>query len=293
MRRLRRTRQAGDLLPVSTVTDEGLAVLDDCTLVRAVEVSAIAPLRMSSEQLGRAGAAVAQLAAQLPDRQSLTLITQAEPLDSASVVDDIHDGARQTSRALERAGRGDRGRALEALALTTASGVVEHAQRIFAMSLRHLLLVSWRPERYTLRKRRITPGPLEQAVQDHDAHLASVTAQLVAMELSPRLLDGRELLALLDRQLNPDAPADSSDVDLDGLLGPLDQDAPAAAVNAGRLRAVLCRSRVDDSARSHLVVGDTAVHGRAVSSVPDHTWLGWLFHLMQSPYPFTLAVHWR
>ncbi|MGA2926575.1 MAG: hypothetical protein ABSG43_11365, partial [Solirubrobacteraceae bacterium] len=40
-------------------------------------------------------------------------------------------------------------------------------------------------------------------------------------------------------------------------------------------------------------VGDTAVHGRAVSSVPDHTWLGWLFHLMQSPYPFTLAVHWR
>ena len=57
---------------------------------------------------------------------------------------------------------------------------------------------------------------------------------------------------------------------------------------AGRLRAALCRSHVTEQ-RGHLEVGGTAVLCRTVSSVPDHTWLGWLLHLMQSPYPFTLA----
>ena len=28
-----------------------------------------------------------------------------------------------------------------------------------------------------------------------------------------------------------------------------------------------------------------------LSGVPEHTWLGWMFHFMQAPRPFTLAVH--
>ena len=59
------------------------------------------------------------------------------------------------------------------------------------------------------------------------------------------------------------------------------------------LRRALCRTAVDDRARTHLIVGDVAVHARALSSVPDHTWLGWLLHLMQASYPFTLSVRWQ
>jgi hypothetical protein len=286
-----RIGQVGELLPLSMITGDGTAVMDDGTLVRAVHLEALAPLRMSSEQLEQAARAVGELAARLPDKQALQLITRAEPLDTTAIVDDLEDQAAVTRRALETDGLADRGGALEALALATADGVVEHAQRRVGMQLEHLLVIPWRPSRGVLRPGAIAAGALERAVEEHDAHVASIVSHLVALDLRPRALDGRELAELIDRHLNA-SPAEHRAV-VEDLLGPPSPNRGLADERAGELRARLCRTAVDDSARTHLMVGEVAVSCRSVSSVPDHTWLGWLLHLMGSPYPFTLSVHWR
>jgi hypothetical protein len=246
-------------------------VLDDATLVRVLELRALAPLRMSSEQLERTSSAIAELAAKLPDRQSLQLITQAEPLDTQALVGELHQQALDTRVELEQDHLVDRATALEALALASADGVVEHSLRLAGTELRHLLVVPWRPARGTLRPRAITDAALRRAIDEHEAHVASITAHLHSLELAPATLDGAEVAHVLYGQINPaigEPLAGASE-----LLAEPSADRDLAAASARRVREMLCRCEVNDQARSHLVVGDSAVHCRAVSSVPDHTCL--------------------
>ena len=118
-----------------------------------------------------------------------------------------------------------------------------------------------------------------------------VVSHLQALDLAPRALDGVELVELIDAQLNPGQPSPTGDPR--GLLADPSLDRRLAREQAVALRGALCRTAVDDRARTHLMVGGVAVQCRAVSSVPDHTWLGWLLHLMQAGYPFTLSVRWH
>ena len=276
---------------MTAITPDGLAVLDDATLVRVLELRPLAPLRLSSEQLERTGAAIGELAGKLPDRQSLQLVTQADPLRTEDLVTELHAEAVDTRRRLEQDDLLDRGMALEALALTSADGIVEHAARLAGTELRHLLVIPWRPARATLRSRVIASAALSRAIDEHEAHVSSIAGHLQSLELAPVLLDGFELAEVLYRQVNPGA--DEWTADVTELLAEPTADIEVAAARADELRQLFCQSQVDDRPRTHLIVGGSAIHCRAVSSVPDHTWLGWLLYLMQSPYPFTLAVHWR
>lgn len=289
--RLHRPAQAGELFPVTAISEDGLLVLDDATLVRVLDLRALAPLRMSSEQLERTGSAIGELAAKLPDRQSLQLITQAERLDTAAIVAELHEQALETRLHLEQDQLADRAAALEALALASADGIVEHSLRLASTHLRHLLVIPWRPARGTLRARAITPAALSRAIEEHQAHVLSIAAHLQSLDLSPLPLDGLELAGILHRKLNPDTGAPP--LNLGELLAEPSGNAPQAAASARELRRAMCQTRLDDRSRTHLMVGHTAVHCRAVSSVPDHTWLGWLLYLLQSPYPFALSVQWR
>ena len=136
--------ELGSELPLSSLDDTGLAVLEDGTLVRIVEVGALAPLRMSDERLERTSRAMGELASLLPDHQSLQLITNAEPLDTLPILRDLQDRSQSAHEALAADGLPERGEALERLALVTAEGVVEHAEQLSAMQLQHLLVVPWR-----------------------------------------------------------------------------------------------------------------------------------------------------
>ena len=283
--------QLGRWLPLTAIRDDGLAALNDGRLLRAIRLEALAPLRMSVEQLEHASRAVGELAAHLPDRQSLQLITNAQPLDTEQLIDELHRQADDAHSALVDDGLGERGLALERLALATADGVLEHAQRRVAMQLEHLLVIPWHPARGTVRPGTITAAALATAIDELDAHIASIVAHLQALDLAPEPLAGPDLLALVDRHLNPGGEQ-LLDGDAVELLGELTTDRHQALDAAGRLRAALCRSHVAEQ-RGHLDVGAAAVLCRTVSSVPDHTWLGWLLHLMRSPYPFTLSVHWQ
>ena len=284
--------QLGRWLPLTAIRDDGLAALNDGRLLRAIRLEALAPLRMSVEQLEHASRAVGELAAHLPDRQSLQLITNAQPLDTEQLIDELHRQADDAHSALADDGLGERGLALERLALATAEGVLEHAQRRVAMQLEHLLVIPWHPARGTVRPGTITAPALATAIDELDAHTA----------LDRRAPPGARPRARAARRPRPARARRSSPQ-------PRRRTAPSTATRwscwassrptatrrsnaAGRLRAALCRSHVTEQ-RGHLDVGGTAVLCRTVSSVPDHTWLGWLLHLMRSPYPFTLSVHWQ
>lgn len=281
--------EVGSELPLSSLDETGLAVLEDGTLVRIVEVSPLAPLRMSNERLERTSRAMGELASLLPDHQSLQLITNAEPLDTLPILRDLQERSQSAHQALAADGLPERGEALERLALVTAEGVVEHAEQLSAMQLQHLLVVPWR-HRHGRRSDHLSPEAFERAVDDHDAHLAAILRHLHALGLAPRVLDGAQVFEALYRQLNPARALPDPLPELRGMQ----VDADAAWDHALDLKEGLCVTDVDDSPRTHLMLDETVpLQVRALSSVPDHTWLGWLMQMMQSPFPFTLSVRWE
>ncbi len=120
---MRRAREVGSLLPVSSIAPDGLCVVSDGTVLRALELAALAPLRMGSEPLQSTARAIAELAAMLCDRQALQLITHARPLNTTIIVGELHEQAAGACAALQADGLGDRGRALERLEAATAEGL--------------------------------------------------------------------------------------------------------------------------------------------------------------------------
>src|ERR1700730_2238306 len=106
---MRSTRCAADLLDVAAIGDDGLLVREDGVYVRYLEVSTVNPLVLDQAEAERISATFAQLAARLPDRQSLQLYVQGTPLD-------LEDGlAEETHRCEQAAGAaediGEHGRA--------------------------------------------------------------------------------------------------------------------------------------------------------------------------------------
>ena len=74
------TATAGDLLGVAAIEPDGLLVREDGTYVRALEVGAVNPLVLEPAEGERVSAAFGQVAARLPDRQSLQFYVQGTPL---------------------------------------------------------------------------------------------------------------------------------------------------------------------------------------------------------------------
>jgi hypothetical protein len=291
MKRPSRIAEVGSLLPISTITHDGLAVLDDGTLIRAVKLdTALTPLRMSPKEMERTNRSVQEIPALLPDRQGLQLITTARPFDWAAEIDTMQATTREVSNALHRDGLPDRAIALERLAVAGAEGLVQQAVAQSAMDLEHLLVMPWRPSRSSGTKHQYTPDYFAETVEDLDARLQQIVTHLDSLGLSPRTLEGAEFASSLFRAINPTGrPA----VDLATLLHDPVTDPDQAFDHAYDLRHALCATEVDDSTRTHLRAGDHIIQSRALSSTPEHTWLGWLLHLAQSPYPFTLSVRWE
>ena len=103
MSRRPRTAELAASLPLTTITPDGLAILDNGTLIRAVRLeAALTPLRMSSTEMERTNRAVQEIPALLPDRQALQLITTARPFDWTTEVDRIQATTAQLERGAGR-----------------------------------------------------------------------------------------------------------------------------------------------------------------------------------------------
>lgn len=291
MKARRNTPELASRLPLSTISPEGLAILDDGTLIRAVRLdAALSPLRMSATEMDRTNRAVQEIPALLPDRQALQLITTARPFDWTVEVDQAQATSRTVSDALRPEGLGDRADALSRLAVAGAEALVEQAQRLSAMDLEHLLIMPWRPNRPVGTKRHYTADYYTEVVEDLDARFQQIVTHLDTLGLAPKVLDGAQFAESLYRTLNPAGRAPGN---LASLLRAPASEADAAFDQAYDLRQALCATEIDDSDRTYLRAGDHIIQSRALSSTPQNTWLGWLLHLAQSPYPFTLSVRWE
>ena len=85
----------GDLLGVAAIEPDGLLVREDGTYVRILEVGVVNPLVLDQAEGERVSAAFGQVAARLPDRQSLQLYVQGTPL----ALDEILAGGDPPLRA--------------------------------------------------------------------------------------------------------------------------------------------------------------------------------------------------
>ena len=299
---MRCKRCAAELLGVAALDADGLLVREDGAYVRYLEVGAVNPLAVDQQEGERISAAFAEVAARLPDRQSLQLYVQGTPLDLEDVLADETHRCEQAAGAAEDAGEGERARAIRRLGIAHEQSIRATAPSVAPLSLRYLVVCPWlptgrpAPRTGSRRARRLKALVHERAIRDSLRHAEGVRGDLEAIGVTARTLDGCEVLDLLHARFDPDArnagelPASFMAPEV---IAPLIPGEPAsdAGERASALAQAICTAQVSFAERSHLRIGACAEEVFFVSLAPEQTWLGWLLHLMQSPRPFCVAVH--
>jgi hypothetical protein len=296
-------RSAAELLGVAAIDADGLLVREDGTYVRYLEVGSVNPLVVDQAEGERISAAFGQLAARLPDRQSLQLYVQGTPLDLEDILAEETHRCEQAAGAAEDMGEQERARAIRRLGIAQEQSIRTNALSVAPVRLRYLVICPWHPGRPALRAgptprraRRVRATAHERAVRDSLRHAEGVRADLEAMGVPAGPLDGGEVLDLLHGRFDADAqnagelPASFMRPEV---IEPLVAgEAPEhASARASALAAAVCTAEVDFAERTHLRIGSAAVEVFFVSLAPEQTWLGWLLHMMQAPRPFTVSVH--
>ncbi|HLB21351.1 MAG TPA: hypothetical protein VK605_04540 [Solirubrobacteraceae bacterium] len=296
-------RTAAELLGVAAIDAEGLLVREDGTYVRYLEVGCVNPLVVEQAEAERISEAFGQLAARLPDRQSLQLYMQGTALDLQDVIARETHRCEQAAGAAEDLGEHERARAIRRLGIAQEQSLRANALSIAPLQLRYLVICPWqtgRPSTHARRKvgrtLRVKSTVHERAMHDSLRHTEGVRGDLEAMSVSARALDGGEVLDLLHQRFDPDAheagELPASFMRPEVLQAPKAGEAPPhASARASRLAEAIASAEVDLSDRSHLRIGAAAVESFYVSLAPEQTWLGWLLHMMQAPRPFALSVH--
>jgi hypothetical protein len=297
---MRRASSAGDLLGVAAVDPDGLLLAEDGVYVRAVEVGSVNSLALDPAEVERVADGFGQLAARLPDGQSLQLYAQGTPLALEDLLAQEAHRCEQAAGAAEHTGNPGLAAAIRQLGAGQQQSLESHAVRVRPLEIRYLVLCPWRPPRRPRPGRggvlRVKHEAHERACRESLLHCEGVRADIEAMGLPARRLSGTELLDVLHRRFDPDhwlgggLPASFLSPDA---IAPIEagEDAAAARQRAGRIAQAICTCPVDLSDREEVRLGQTLEQVFYVSRAPEQTWLGWLLHLMQAPCPFVLSVH--
>jgi DNA helicase HerA-like ATPase len=298
-----RKGSAGNLLKLAALGDDGLLVGEDGTYVRYLEVDTVNPLAVDQVEGERISASFAQIAARLPDRQSLQLYVQGTTLDLEEILAEETYRCEQAAGAAIDAGEHDRATAIRRLGIAQEQSIRKTAQVAKPLRLRYFVICPWQPTGRSIltplgsrRGLRVKSAVHERAIRDSLRHSEGVRADLEAMGLSARSVSGKEVLDLLHSRFDPDAQsagAPPASFMRPEVLGPLvaGESAADAQARALALADAICSSQVDLSERSRLSIGESLEQAFHVSLAPEQTWLGWLLHMMQSPSPFVLSVH--
>jgi type IV secretory system conjugative DNA transfer VirD4/TraG family protein len=298
-----RARCAADLLGVAAIGEDGLLVREDGEYVRYLEVGSVNPLVMEQAEGERVSAAFGQLAARLPDRQSIQLYVQGTPLELEDVLAEETHRCEQAAGAAEDAGEDERATAIRRLGIAQEQSIRATALNVAPLTLRYLVICPWRPAGRPLRSGsrsrralRVKASVHERAMRDSLRHVEGVRSDLEAMGVPARPVDGREVLDLLHARFDPDAQRmgelPASFMCPEVIAAPVaGEDAEDASARASALASAICTAELGLSERSHVRIGSSAEEVFYVSLAPEQTWLGWLLHMMQAPRPFTLSVH--
>jgi type IV secretory system conjugative DNA transfer VirD4/TraG family protein len=298
---MRAPRSATEYLRIAAIEPDGLLVREDGVYVRLLEVGSVNPLVLEPSEAERISAAFGQLAARLPDRQSLQLYVRGTPLELEDVLARETHRCEQAAGAAEDIGEAERARAIRRLGLAQEQSIRTNAAGVAPVQTRYLVICPWRPGRTTPRgarggPRRVKGTVHERALRDSLRHAEGVRGDLEAMNIPARALEGVEVLDLLHECFDPEAqrtgelPASFMRPDVVDALRPGESTQAASARASGLAEAIATREIVG-SERSNMRIGDTAIESFFVALVPEQTWLGWLLHAMQAPRPFALSVH--
>jgi TraG P-loop domain len=294
---------AADLLGVAAIEPDGLLVREDGSYVRVLQVEVVNPLVLDPAEAERVSLAFGQVAARLPDRQSLQLHVQGTRLALDEVLAEETHRCEQAAGAAQDIGEYERAQAIRRLGVAQEQSLRIHALTVAPLELRYLVVCPWQPQgrmfafgRRTWRALRVKAEAHERATRDSLRHCEGVRADLEAMGLAGRVLAGAEILDVLHRRFDPDAalagglPASFMTPHVIDALN-AGESAHAAGERARALAEAICTAPVGLADRSRIGLGETLEQVFYVSLAPEQTWLGWLLHMMQAPRPFVVSVH--
>src|SRR5665213_2452851 len=300
---MRGNRSAGDLLGVAAIEADGLLVREDGAYVRVLEVAGVNPLVLDAGEGERISAAFAQVAARLPDGQSMQLYVQGTPLCMDELLAEETHRCELAAGAAGDIGESERAQAIRRLGIAQEQSIRTHALTVSPLELRYLVVCPWQAKRGALglprvggRALRVKAADHERAERDSLRHCEGVRSDLEAMGLPARTLTGGELLDLLHRRFDPDRAVGGwlpASFMAPEVITPLiaGEDRRDAAGRAQALAEAICTAPVGLCDRSRVAVGESLEEVFYISLAPEQTWLGWLLHMMQAPRPFTLSVH--
>ncbi len=286
----RSLEDASSCLGLLAISEDGLALRSDGTLLRYLEVEPVNPLVCEETACAQISEAFGGVLGRLEGSQTLQLYVQARPLAVQELLSREAHSAALASASASGEGDPELGEALRLLGHAVEDSLRTHCSSTAAMSLRYLVVAPFRPP-HSSRKAR---GNFQKNMRDCDRHTEGIRRDLEAMRLAVRPLDGPEVLDLLSTRFHPhsDTSPSASFMRPDAIGLPLpDEDPEVTAARSRALADAVCASPLDFSPRSHLRVGDAVEQVSYLSGVPERTWLGWMLHLMQTPLPFSLSVH--
>jgi hypothetical protein len=306
------TRSRGslaELLPVAAVEPDGLIVTTDGCYVRVLECDRV-PNTITADpgRVARVEQAFAQLCRTIPDRQSLQILAQTDPvpIEDALAAD---RAATETASAQDRAdGHGDLARARRRLLAATEQTVRAAAGADQpAVLARWWVVVPYRPviddvgeqlRALAAGARGRTPWAAHREAAIESLRLCEqIYAALRRAGIDTWPLDGTQALAVLWERLHPAADHTPDFQRLSDACQIATATTPEAAARARRrlLEAICGDPAADLDVGEHpawIRHGDgTLEETLHLATPPAATDPSWLAHLLTCPLPATLVVH--
>jgi len=301
----------GELLPVAAVEPDGLIVTTDGRYVRLIECQRT-PNTITADQ-GRLAVierAFAELCRTVPDRQSLVIYAQTDPIPIKEALAEDRSRVAVARAQDSAAGHHElaiaRGRLLAGLKQTVeaAAGAEQPA-----VAARWWIAVPYEPVAQSPREQLEQASARARGKASWNAHhSAAVQSLTIAAQLQAALagaaietyrLDGMQTLALLWERVHPDAP-ELPDLDA---LAQIPQVAAATTPADGAQHRFEILRGLCDGAPAGIDASENPGYLRHADGTleeilhlgtpPLHTSPWWLSHLLSCPLPTTLAVHIR
>jgi len=291
------------MLPVAAIAPDGLLITDDGAYVRYLQTEAVNPLVMDAGEAERVSGAFAQIAARLPDRQSLQLYVQGAPIELEELLADESHRCEQAAGAAQDGAQHERASVIRGLGIAQEQTIRNSAATVAPLRLRYLVVCPWRPRARPLAWRSRRRGALQIDADTHERnvreslrHSEGMRSDLEAMALATRVLSGPEVLDLLNHRFDPGSAEawgiPASFLHPEVVQPPIPGEARAAAsARARNLASAICTAAISFSERGQLQVGRSREQVLHISLPPEQTWLGWVLHMTQAPRPFVLSVH--
>ena len=301
----RRVGDLGRVLPLAAIEPDGLAITSEGFYVRVLELEhVLQPWRGDAEHRERLRSRLRQLVMRIPDRQSVQLIAEAEPLDPRRALTQDWLEIRAAMAASQRGGGEEAEReAMENFGYGLEQTIRRSAAAIDAVTMRWWVVIPYRlhTPRFELPSLRRSPAlktitrrDHEQAAYESSRLSANLLSDLRGMDCRARELSGAEYLALLWRWFHPDSEGLPPEMfeRFPRVLSTADPD--RALAHRGELLAAVTRGAALDFSDPEHVAYPNAEQVESIAHVstpPDTTSLYWLLGLMSAAPPWRLAVH--